>query len=156
MLNNAFSGKPLSEVEAGISQAISETITDPLLRAVLPGVLRCLQESNVAHSRRLGLSALLSKPEFAQSATLLPVVQTLDDDLMLLQIFDEIVNSDEDPTIRIGRENRSENLGGVSVIASRYGRGPATGVVAVIGPTRMDYSKVINAVKATSRALEDI
>ena len=156
MLNTAFLGKTLSEVEAGLNKAISESAADPLLRYLFAAVLRCLQDSSIAHTRRLGLSALLAKPEFSQSASLLPVVQALDDDILFLQIVDEVVNSDEDPTIRIGSENKNRCLDGVSVIASRYGRGPATGVVAVIGPTRMDYSKVINAVKATSRALEDI
>ena len=42
------------------------------------------------------------------------------------------------------------------IVASRYGRGDAEGVVAVIGPTRMDYSKVIQAVRAASAALDDI
>ena len=55
--------------------------------------------------------------------------------------------------MQIGKENKTEGLSGVSVVASRYGRGGAEGVVAVIGPTRMDYSKVIQAVRAASAAL---
>ena len=48
------------------------------------------------------------------------------------------------PSVRIGRENDAAALAGVSVVASRYGRGanrPASSPSS--GPTRMDYSKVI-------------
>lgn len=58
--------------------------------------------------------------------------------------------------MRIGSENKAAALSGVSVVASRYGRGDAAGVVAGHRPTRMDYSKVIQAVRAASAALEDV
>ena len=59
------------------------------------------------------------------------------------------------PIVRIGHENNDEALSGVSVVATQYGRGEAAGVVAVIGPTRMDYSKVIKAVRLAQSALQD-
>ncbi len=60
------------------------------------------------------------------------------------------------PTVRIGSENQASELSGVSVVASRYGRGDSAGVVAVIGPTRMDYSKVLRAVRIAGTALGDL
>ena len=50
----------------------------------------------------------------------------------------------------------ASQLSGVSVVASRYGRGDSAGVVAVIGPTRMDYSKVLRAVRIAGTALGDL
>ena len=58
--------------------------------------------------------------------------------------------------MRIGSENEAAELAGVSVVASRYGRGASAGVVAVVGPTRMDYSKVLRAVRIASAALQDV
>ncbi|MEG0477431.1 MAG: heat-inducible transcription repressor HrcA, partial [Raoultibacter sp.] len=45
---------------------------------------------------------------------------------------------------------------GVSVVASQFGQGAGAGVVAVIGPTRMNYSQVIQAVRAAKCALRDL
>ena len=60
------------------------------------------------------------------------------------------------PRCASDRENQASQLSGVSVVASRYGRGDSAGVVAVIGPTRMDYSKVLRAVRIAGTALGDL
>ena len=124
---------------------------------VSPDELACLQEGDASRTHRLGVSSLLTKPEFSQSQALLPVMQVLEDDTVLLQILDDAARQGSGaPSVRIGRENDAAALAGVSVVASRYGRGASAGVVAVVGPTRMDYSKVIQAVRIASAALEDV
>lgn len=156
-LGDIFNGKSLQEIEEGLTKGMKEAFHDPLVRVTLDEVLSCLQESDLTRAHRLGMSSLLSKPEFSQSQTLLPILQVLEDDTVLLQIMDEALHYDAGlPSVRIGSENDAPALSGVSVIASRYGRGDAAGVVAVVGPTRMDYSKVIKAVRMTTSALEDL
>ena len=81
-------------------------------------------------------------------------MQILEDDAVLLHVFDDAV-AGAGPLVRIGHENNDEALSGVSVVATQYGRGEAAGVVAVIGPTRMDYSKGIKAVRLAQSALQD-
>ena len=58
--------------------------------------------------------------------------------------------------VRLGSENGATQLSGISVVAAQYGPAGSSGIVAVIGPTRMDYSKVINAVRAARSALRDL
>ena len=81
-------------------------------------------------------------------------MKALEDESVLDDVFDA---RDEgvDVVVRIGEENSSEDLSGVSVIASAYGRGDGEGIVAVVGPTRMDYSRVIRAVRAAQHVLRD-
>jgi heat-inducible transcriptional repressor len=44
-----------------------------------------------------------------------------------------------------------------SIVLSRYGRdGEAEGVLGIIGPTRMPYSRVISSVRYTASILEDL
>ncbi len=50
-------------------------------------VLGELRKRSCAH--RLGVRSLLTKPEFSQSQALLPVMQVLEDDTVLLQILDD-------------------------------------------------------------------
>ena len=143
--------------EDGLGQGMAEAFRDPLVRMALDEVLSCLQESELSRAHRLGVSSLLTKPEFSQSQALLPVMQVLEDDTVMLHILDDAVRQgDGTPSVRIGRENDAAELAGVSVVASRYGRGESAGVVAVIGPTRMDYSKVLRAVRIASAALQDV
>lgn len=155
-LSEVFAGKTLREVEDGISRGMVEALRNPLVRLVLDEVLSCLQEGESGRSHRLGVSSLLTKPEFSHAQALLPVMQVLEDETVLMHIFDDEQLTEDTPTVRIGSENDSELLSGVSVVANRYGRGDSAGVVAVIGPTRMDYSKVIQAVRVASAALRDV
>lgn len=154
-MGEVFTGKSLKEVESGLDRGMAEAFHDPLVRVVLDEVLSCLQESQVGQTHRLGMASLLAQPEFSHSSAVLPLMQVLEDDMVLLHILDEAVDSDSGFSVHIGSENKAESLSGVSVVASRYGEVGAEGVVAVIGPTRMNYTKVINAVRAASAALEE-
>lgn len=115
--------------------------------------LSIVMPPDVSRSRRIGMSSLMRKPEFASSAALLPIMQVLEDDMILLHVLDASATDDDAPSVRIGSENEAEQLSGVSVVASRYGSGDTGGIVAVIGPTRMDYTKVLQAVRIASKAL---
>ncbi len=156
LLNDALLGKTIREVEEGLGRGMYEAFRSPLVRMALDEVLSCLQEGDLSRAHRLGVSSLLTKPEFSQSESLVPVLKALEDNTVLLHIYDDAAQSGDAPCIRIGSENDDEALSGVSVVASSYGRGPSMGVIAVIGPTRMDYSRVIQAVRIARNALGDI
>ncbi|NPD30314.1 heat-inducible transcription repressor HrcA [Eggerthellaceae bacterium zg-1084] len=165
------SGTQLADIQRALNELVSTrsvvggrsladlsapALTGPAARAVLDEVARCLDEHDAARTRRIGMTALARKPEFSSSSSLIPLMQALEDDAVLLQIIDPQASSHGPvPTVRIGSENPTAHLSGVSVVASRYGRGDTGGVVAVIGPTRMDYSRVLRAVRIASSALED-
>lgn len=154
LLNRVFAGKSPREFRAACEAQTLEALRDPLVQYVLDEVLVCLQESDIGRVRRLGISSLMKKPEFSSSSSLLPLMKALEDE----SVLDDVLGGHDDGVdviVRIGEENASEDLSGVSVIASAYGRGEGEGIVAVIGPTRMDYSRVIRAVRAAQHVLRD-
>lgn len=156
LLNNQFVGKSFSELRDQAPDADTmEALQQPLTRVILEEILLSLSEHATGKAHHLGVSSLMKKPEFSNSETLLPVVQALEEDTILLRIFDKATQG-EGPVVTIGQENDSKELSSVSVVAGKYGRGDAAGVVAVIGPTRMDYSKVIQAVHIAQSALKDV
>jgi len=55
--------------------------------------------------------------------------------------------------VSIGQENPVEDMGDVSVVASGYRQGDAVGSIGLIGPVRMDYSRVIPLVEYTASLL---
>lgn len=85
-------------------------------------------------------------------------VRSLLDDLENKQSVAELLESarDADSTrIFIGAENRLFALSGSSVIASPYRdrEGRVVGVLGVIGPTRLNYARVVPMVDLTARSL---
>ncbi len=158
----------IRQMEAALNELLQGRTTDEMASekwelALRDGrakaVFRSLQVAATrlvrAHSTRSGMSTLMRKPEFHESEALLPVMEILEDDTVLFKAIGDNGLPEGDICIRIGKENVTERLFGVSVIAGIYGRGDAQGIVAVIGPTRMDYSKTIGAVRAAQDVLRD-
>lgn len=135
----------LDELLDRTSKALSQ-FTDCLSVVTPPGF---------AHPSLTGIMSLMRQPEFTYTEALLPVMQVLEDDTVLLHVLDATAPSSDSPHVRIGSENETEELSGVSVVACRYGIGPNGGIVAVIGPTRMDYTKALAAVRIASKTLGD-
>jgi heat-inducible transcriptional repressor len=59
-------------------------------------------------------------------------------------------------SITIGTEHDDPRLEEFTVVTAEYHVGTLTGVIGVIGPTRMPYEKVISLVSHTSRLLNDL
>jgi heat-inducible transcriptional repressor len=59
-------------------------------------------------------------------------------------------------SITIGNEHNDPKLASFTVVTASYHAGPLSGVIGVIGPTRMPYDKVISLVTHTSELLTDL
>lgn len=119
--------------------------------------------TDVASSERMlieGTGTFLESPELAGDLNRMRALfKALDDKHKLLQLLDR-VQRERAMQIFIGAESEFSAQGEVTVIASPYGPGDTVlGTVGVIGPTRMNYQRVIPLVNFTatvlSRALGD-
>lgn len=153
-LNNILVGTSLSSTSGELPLGASG-VHDELFRMVMAEILACLKDQNAIKAHPLGISHLLGKPEFSDSSCLMPVLEELEGDTMLLRVFNDAAASEE-PVVRIGHENDSEALSSVSLIANRFGEAEHSGLILIVGPTRMDYSQVLKAVRAARNVLKDL
>lgn len=153
-LNNILVGTSLSSTSGELPLGASG-VHDDLFRMVMAEFLACLKDQNAIKAHPLGISHLLGKPEFSDSSCLMPVLEELEGDTMLLRVFNDAAASEE-PVVRIGHENDSEALSSVSLIANRFGEAEHSGLILIVGPTRMDYSQVLKAVRAARNVLKDM
>ena len=153
-LNNILVGTSLSSTSGELPLGASG-VHDDLFRMVMAEILACLKDQNAIKAHPLGISHLLGKPEFSDSSCLMPVLEELEGDTMLLRVFNDAAASEE-PVVRIGHENDSEALSSVSLIANRFGEAEHNGLILIVGPTRMDYSQVLKAVRAARNVLKDL
>ena len=153
-LNNILVGTSLSSTSGELPLGASG-VHDDLFRMVMAEILACLKDQNAIKAHPLGISHLLGKPEFSDSSCLMPVLEELAGATMLLRGFNEEAASEE-PVVRIGHENDSEALSSVSLIANRFGEAEHSGLILIVGPTRMDYSQVLKAVRAARNVLKDL
>ena len=153
-LNNILVGTSLSSTSGELPLGASG-VHDDLFRMVMAEILACLKDQNAIKAHPLGISHLLGKPEFSDSSCLMPVLEELEGDTMILRVFNDAAASEE-PVVRIGHENDSEALSSVSLIANRFGEAEHSGLILIVGPTRMDYSQVLKAVRAARNVLKDL
>lgn len=153
-LNNILVGTSLSSTSGELPLGASG-VHDDLFRMVMAEILACLKDQNAIKAHPLGISHLLGKPEFSDSSCLMPVLEELEGDTMLLRVFNDAAASEE-PVVRIGHENDSEALSSVSLIANRFGEAEHSGLILIVGPTRMDYPQVLKAVRAARNVLKDL
>lgn len=153
-LNNILVGTSLSST-SGEPPLGASGVHDDLFRMVMAEILACLKDQNAIKAHPLGISHLLGKPEFSDSSCLMPVLEELEGGTMLLRVFNDAAASEE-PVVRIGHENDSEALSSVSLIANRFGEAEHSGLILIVGPTRMDYSQVLKAVRAARNVLKDL
>ena len=84
--------------------------------------------------------------------TLRTLLRMIEEKTRLVQLLDDYLGG-EGITVVIGSEHPTPDLRRFSVIAATYSGGGSTGAVGVIGPTRMKYSRAINAVDTLSQAI---
>jgi len=102
-----------------------------------------------------GLRMLLSQPEFTNSPRILGILEVLEGEDWLRNVFSQ-ESSRGGVKVVIGDENPEPALQDLSLLASRYGvPDKASGIVGVIGPKRMDYAKAISSLNCLSTLLSD-
>ena len=87
---------------------------------------------------------LLKQPDIDNVEKLKEVVSLLEDD----KIVDLLDNNEvtDKPSIKIGTELKLGNIDDLSLVSSSYNTSKGQGVIAVFGPKRMDYSKIMTLI----------
>ena len=153
-LNASLAGKRAAAIRRLREALAGADPRDGLVAILLDQVLDCLDEADTERLYHGGVPALLGHPEFADAEHIAPVIHALEDGLAMLETLSDLLQ-DHGVVVRIGHENRREELGNVSIVATHYGDSSGEGVVGVIGPTRMDYPKAIAAVQRVADGLSE-
>jgi len=153
-LNAAFTDKRSADIRPIQEAMTAEEVADALIARVVDEILDSLAEADHDRFYHGGIPALLAQPEFADAGHVLPLMQAMEDGIGMLEALSDFL-AENRVSVRIGSENRRADLDNVSIVATHYGVSAADGVVGVIGPTRMDYPKVITAVRAVADGLNE-
>jgi heat-inducible transcriptional repressor len=129
------------------------------VRAVVDVLIEALVEER---EERMVLAGTANLTRFGEDfpQTIAPVLEALEEHVVLLKLIGEMSNDSGSVAVRIGSENRVEGLQSASVVSTGYGTGSEVlAGLGVLGPTRMDYPTTMAAVRAVaayvSRILAD-
>src|SRR5436190_2717867 len=162
-LNAEFVGKSLAEIRAEIMSLMHEekALFDKLLQTA---VILCSQsiedEDELGEVFVDGTSNILTKSDFADLERLRELLGTIGERSRLIQILNECIQREAtakgDVQVVIGTENRVPTLQNCTLISAPYriGNSSAVGTLSVLGPTRIEYARMISIVSYVASTLE--
>lgn len=154
-LNQNYSGLPLDEIRRRIvaeMEAARDSI-DRLLRSAIELANASFRVESGEDVVVSGQTNLMGVSELASMERLRELFEAFNRKRELARLLEGCVHA-EGVRLFIGEESGYAPLGACSVVAAPYGSGDKVlGVIGVIGPTRMDYDRVIPVVQTTARIL---
>ncbi len=158
-LNERLAGLKFSEIRATIAERIKdieETKYKPIIRVFLDSVDRIFTDISSDKVVVKGAQNILKQPEFADHEQLQSVIELIENKDIIIHVLDKKRQSHKDDlVITIGKENQDEKLSEYSMITKEYKIGDLEGTVGIMGPKRMNYSKIIAAVVYVANQLTE-
>ncbi|MCY0875988.1 MAG: heat-inducible transcriptional repressor HrcA [Firmicutes bacterium] len=162
LLNDRLQGTPMYRIRSRMMEELSREISrhmedyEEALR-LLDQIVTVIDSEATEKVFLGGATNMLLQPEFRDVQKATPVLTWLEHKDRVGDALREEGSSGDKLKIRIGGENDIAMLQGCSVITATYQVGDNPfGVIGVIGPTRMDYGRVIALLDAMSQGLSDM
>ncbi len=161
ILNDRLAGCTLREIRQSLRERVRDSASTPEESELLDIFVSTSEQLFDApppgpDDVHLGRPSLLAdQPEFAEGPQMRELLALTEQREHLRSVLAERAKT-FGMTVTIGGENRTAELARLSLVTSPYHAGALSGVIGVIGPTRMPYEKVLALVEHTSRMVSDL
>ena len=155
MFNQKLKGQPLEIIDKPLEEyLISElNYSVNVIKPIIEELKRIIHEEEKLYLE--GTNKAFELPEFKSLDIAKNFVNILDEKELMLDMLQS--GFAKDINVYIGEENENEELKDFSVITFKHSVGDKDlGTIGIIGPTRMNYSKVISVMKYISKKLHEL
>lgn len=152
MFNNKLRGEPLNKIDRPIEEYIYSEMnySVDVIKPIMEQIRNVINEDENLYLQ--GTNKAFDLPEFKSLDVAKNFVNILDTKELMLDMLHSGVA--QDINVYIGDENENKELKDFSIITFKHSIGnKQLGTIGIIGPTRMDYSKVISVMKYISKKL---
>jgi len=155
-LNELAEGRTLLQLRARILEELGKEKAryDRVMGRALTMSARALTDAAPGEVFIEGRANILEQPEFAEDVHRLKrILRAFEEKSVIFRLLDRAMES-RAIQVSVGLENSVEELPDISVVASGYRQGASSvGSIGLIGPVRMDYSRVIPLVEYAASLL---
>ena len=160
VLNERLAGQTMGEIRGSLPERLRDAAPrdDASASELLNIFLQSGEELFDIQADEVHLghtSVLASQPEFESGKDLRGLIELTERRELLASVLSRRESSPA-VQIRIGAENQEPELNGFTLVTGEYRVGDLSGVIGVIGPTRMPYDKVIAIVDSTSSLVSEL
>ena len=152
--NNKLKGEPIEKIDDSLEKYIFRELkySINIIRPIIEQMKKLIEEEEKIYLE--GTNKSFELPEFQSLALAKNFVNILDTKEVMLDILN--TGFAEDIQIYIGDENENEDLKDFSIVTFKHSVGDKDlGTIGIIGPKRMNYSKVISVMKYISNKLNN-
>lgn len=152
LINNLISGTPIDEVSKKLEYEIKPIIGNYVKQheQLYNAFYHVFTDFTNREVNIMGRNKMLEQPEFSSN---IEKIKSVFNKLESQEILNDI-KEDEDNNIKvyIGNENNIDS--DVTVIKTRFKNGPEEGTIAIIGPKRMEYDRVVGLLEYLKENIE--
>lgn len=154
IFNNKLRGISLDQIDEPFEQYMMHEMANELsvMKPVIEQINKTITENTNIYLE--GANKVFDFPEFKKIEFARNFLNVLDTKELVMDILNSGLA--KDINVYIGDENESSQLKDFSIVTFRHSSGGKDlGTIGIIGPTRMDYSKVISVMKYISKKLNE-
>ena len=152
LINNLIIGTPIDEVSTKLEYEVKPVIgryvsQHEQLYNAFYNVFSDFSSHNV---NVVGKTKFLEQPEFSNVSKIKKIFDKLDNEEVLREIKEDMDNNIK---VYIGNESNIDE--DVTVIKTKFKNGADEGTLAIVGPKRMDYERVVSLLEYLKNNIED-
>ncbi len=156
VINRVLAGKTIRSISESSLQMIEDEIQDSgLYASALEVIQRALDASKKERLYLGGTTMMLEQPEFHDVEKVKNLLLVLEEEELVKDILH--AHTGRGLEVTIGRENENSSIQDCSIITATYHLdGELLGTLAVLGPTRMEYSKAMSLLEYMNTNISEV
>lgn len=155
-LNERLHGLTLKEIRDTFADRVRDLQTERtgLVRLFIDSVDELFTDAKDRERIHIGgTTSIVEQPEFIDPKNFRSVIELIENEDIIVHLLEKHSEQQKGAVVTIGSENEDETAKEYSIITSTYEIDGVVGKVGVIGPTRMNYPKVIPLVDYVARTV---
>lgn len=158
ILNEKLAGLTLKEIRSSFKSRIGDLHYDSkeILKVFIDSIDKIFLDEKEGVTLYIGgTTDILSQPEFDDTSNYRNIIELTGEKGIVVHVLNNLPEDENGISVSIGSENYDEKLKNYSIVSTSYTVGDAKGKIALIGPKRMNYSKMISMLDFTSKIITD-
>ena len=161
LLNTNLNGLSIEEINLGMIAAMKQTagIHSEIVSGVIDAVAEAIRADDDLQIYTSGANNIFRYPELSDGQRASELISAFEEKKQLTELVQGTLTDEKNTGIQvyIGEETPMANMKDCSVVTATYELGSGMkGTIGVIGPKRMDYEKVVDALKTMKKQIDQL
>ncbi|HTP13058.1 MAG TPA: heat-inducible transcriptional repressor HrcA [Bacteroidota bacterium] len=156
LMNERLHGLTLKEIKETFVDRLSDYKNEHsgLVRLFIDSVDQLFNDTTEREKVHIaGTGNLIDHPEFGDPKNFRSIIEMVENEDIIVHLLEKHENANKDFVITIGTENQDSKAQDYSLVSATYDVNGVFGRVGILGPTRMNYSKLVPLVEHVAKTI---